>query len=273
MAAWRATEDGFTLLRLVNDDGVDEADIVPRLRAEMERVDRYVIDMNERILPLWSSPHDFFPDVASVLQQWRATQPGMRAFFASPAYVEVRALRKKYVKLEQVADAVCELMDLKRWINGIDSIISVRAENHMVCMHKQRALQQLVTAIGGYFHEAGNDVQSSVDRLLNQTRATLELQQQRERMRLDRLAATDEDRSEIALIGRAWLSSKCTKSGGLSCVATATPCLCWWTFAKLCTGTTSCRPWSEMPRHREQSKACVWCADSTSGWLVRQRKP
>ena len=197
MSASRAADDGLTFDQLVLDYGVDQAEIMPSLRAEMERVDRYIMDMKDRILPLWSSPHELFPDVAAVLQKWHAAQPDMRAFFASPAYVEVRALRKKYVKLEQVADAVCELMDLERWINGIQLIVCIRTEDPMVCMHKQRTLQQLVPDVS---REAGDDVQSSVDRLLTKTRATLALQRRCARVRLDGLAVADEDRAEIASI-------------------------------------------------------------------------
>lgn len=116
----------------------------------------------------------------------------------SLAFVEVRALRKKYAKLERMADAVCELMDLKRWINGTEKMICIRTGNQMVCMHKQRTLQQLVTVVDGDCHEARDDVQISVDRLLNKTRAMLTVQQRRQRTRVDRLAVTDEDRAEIA---------------------------------------------------------------------------
>ena len=200
MSASRAADDSLTFDQLVLDYGVDQAEIMPSLRAEMERVDRYIMDMKDRILPLWSSPHELFPDVAAVLQQWHATQPDMRAFFTSPIFVEVRALRKRYVKLERMTDFVCELMDLERWINDIQLIICMRTENHTVCVHKQRTLQQLVTVVGGFIHEASDDVQSSIDRLLNQTRVTLTLQQRRERTRLDRSAATDEDQAEIASI-------------------------------------------------------------------------
>jgi hypothetical protein len=196
MAAWRATDDSLTLHR-VNDDGVDEADIVPRLRAEMERVDGYIIDMKDRILPLWSSPHDLLPEVAALLQQWHARQADMRGFFASPTFVEVQALRKKYVKQERMVDAVCELMDLKRWINSTENMICTRTANQIVCMYKQRTLQQLVTEVS---REAGDDVQSSVDRLLNKTSAKLAVQQRCAQTRVDRLALTDEARAQVASI-------------------------------------------------------------------------
>ena len=199
MPASTTTNDTHLLDRMVHSDGIDEPEIVPLLRAEMERVDLFVIDMNERILPLWSSPHDLLPDVTAVLQQWHAAQPDMRAFFTSPAYVEVRASCKKYAKLERTADAICQLMDLERWIHAIELIICIRTDNP-VCTYKQRTLQQLVAIVGGDKYEARGDVQSTVDRLLNKTRGTLDVQQRCARTRLDRLASTDEDRAEIAAL-------------------------------------------------------------------------
>jgi hypothetical protein len=173
---------------------------VPRLLAEMERVEHFETDMKDRILPLWSSPHDLFPDVSAVLQQWHAAQPDMRAFFTSPAYLEVRALSKKYAKLERMADAMCQLMDLERWINDTENLICMRTENQMVFVHKQRALQQLVTVVSHDCHDCDvrHDVQSFVDRLLSKTRAKLAVQQSCVRTLLDHLASSDVDRAEIA---------------------------------------------------------------------------
>ena len=203
MSAAYATEHVSMSDQVTHDDvklgaGVENAQTVARLLAEMEQVDLYIIDMKGRILPLWSSPHDLLSDVAAVLQQWNAAQPDMRAFFTSPVLAEVRALRRKYVRLERVAEALCQLMDLQCWIDGLDHMVRVRTENGAACMHKQRTLQQLTTD-GVVSRGADYEGQSSVDCLLSSTRATLAVQQHRARSRLDRLASTDdESREEIA---------------------------------------------------------------------------
>ena len=195
MSASTTTDDTLALNPSLHDHFVEEAEIVPLLRAEMERVDLHIIDMTDRILPLWSSPHDLFPDVAAVLQRWYAAQADMRAFFASSAYIEVQALRKKYAKLERMAETVCQLMDLQRWINAIQFIICIRTDTQMVCTHKQLTVQQLVSVVRC---RAGDCGQSCVVRLLSKTRARLAVQQSCARPRLDHLVATDEDRAEIA---------------------------------------------------------------------------
>ena len=167
--------------------------------AEMEGLELYIVDMKDRILPLWSCAHELFSDVAAVLQQWHAhmMQPNMRAFFASPAFLMVRVLHKKYLRLERMTDTICQLMDVERWINGIEDVVRVRASNAIVCTNKQRVLQELVSLVS---HDDGYDVQSSVDRLLGKTRATMAAQQRLARARLDRLASTDEERAEVASI-------------------------------------------------------------------------
>ena len=102
MSAAYATEHVSMSDQVTHDDvelgaGVENAQTVARLLAEMEQVDLYIIDVKGHLLPLWSSPHGLLPDVAAVLQQRNAAQLDMRAFFTSPVLAEVRALRRKYV--------------------------------------------------------------------------------------------------------------------------------------------------------------------------------